>query len=177
MSYAACKILHAVWKIACKILHAPACKFVLSARNARVNCVQYGVFTRMLRSCNAAIPVSCTVAYMQAHHSITVLLALTLVHHVKRFLICVTINVELFRNHSQRTLKYSVVKSKHTTRLYYSSIPSAVSKHFLSGVWSFRLQEPYLNSLLVVFVQFESLTNLLSGVNLKIVKNLTVKAY
>ena len=71
MSYAACKILHAVWKIACKILHAPACKFMLSARNARVNCVQYGVFTRMLRACNAAIPVARTVAkkYM---YSITV---------------------------------------------------------------------------------------------------------
>ena len=61
MSYAACKILHAVWKIACKILHAPACKFYLSARNARVNYVQYGVFTRMLCACNAAIPVARTV--------------------------------------------------------------------------------------------------------------------
>ena len=61
MSYAACKILHAVWKIAYKILHTPACKFMLIARNAHVNCVQYGVFTCMLRACNAAVPVSGTV--------------------------------------------------------------------------------------------------------------------
>ena len=60
MSYAACKILHAVWKIACKILHAPAYKFMLSAGNACVNCVQYGVFTSMLGACNAAIPVART---------------------------------------------------------------------------------------------------------------------
>ena len=71
MSYAACKILHAVWKIACNILHAPACKFMLIARNARVNCVQYGVFTRMLRACNAAIPVACTV-HVHTNYAYTV---------------------------------------------------------------------------------------------------------
>ena len=41
---------------------------MLSARNARVNCVQYGVFTRMLRACNAAIPVARTVGLPRQIH-------------------------------------------------------------------------------------------------------------
>ena len=37
------------------------CIFLLLAGNARVNCVQYGFFTRMKRACNAAIPMARTV--------------------------------------------------------------------------------------------------------------------
>ena len=45
----------------CIFLHAFACIFLLLTGNGRVNCVQYGVFTQILRACNAAIPLAGTV--------------------------------------------------------------------------------------------------------------------
>ena len=43
------------------ILHASACIFLSLARITRVNCTQYGIFQGVLRACNAAIHVACTV--------------------------------------------------------------------------------------------------------------------
>ena len=51
-------------KLRVSFLHASACIFLLLSRITRVNCTQYGVFSRMLRSCNAAIHVARTVSLL-----------------------------------------------------------------------------------------------------------------